>query len=273
MGARFSLTGALASEPLRVPDPWDIGWTFLCARSTASIFRPLATSPKRMGLQRKALLVAEELRLSQVVTAIRSGGTADLAFEELERRDPDAATLGREWFDATIARLVADERITLDGDAYAVPGKLEDDLPDDLARRVDELYQEMDAIAEREADPEDVAAVVVGWEGVEEEGKRTGYSPKAILSLLSDAPVDDVNFAVMDGEAPQIIPVGEWAGYTVGAALCAYLPRAIELATAAETVEREEKKDSSTRPNSSRPGSGTKTTRKRSKPRGSGAGK
>jgi hypothetical protein len=133
----------------------------------------------------------------------------------------------------------------------------------------DELLADIDAERERDQesgprDAEGVASLILGWEGLEENGP-VPYSHERALSLLGDIRVGDSDMAVMNGEGPLKLPDGEFAGYTVGEALCVWIPEQIHVKTLEEQAAIAEKK---ALPESARPsgvGSGTATKEKRTK--------
>jgi hypothetical protein len=118
-----------------------------------------------------------------------------------------------------------------------------------------------------------VADLILGWEGIlGEDGTPVPFSRAGLMSLLSNAPVEDVDLCVMNGDGPLRVPAGPYAGDTVGEALCRYIPKAIIEGTGAEQEALAEKKEPSKTTRSSGRGSttGRKSARsRRTKPKSS----
>jgi hypothetical protein len=234
-----------APGPLKVPDPFGAGWTFHCVRAEAELFAPWRPNAKLRHVQLQQLGAARRIR--------KITEDADKRLEAAVGTDEDSAI---------------EEAL----EAAAV-------IPAEEMEIIDETNEAARAIFE--AQPHDAAAVsrlLVGWEGVTDGEDGDGnpvpvpFSPEAALSLLACEPVGSVNLAVMNGAGPLLLNDGEWAGYTVGAALCHYLPRAIRTATEREVVEQAAKKAPSGEPRSSGRGSGTSRKRKETKRIGPGSG-
>lgn len=112
------------------------------------------------------------------------------------------------------------------------------------------------------SEPSRVAELVTGWSGIlDDEGNEIEFSRERLLSMLSD----EGEMAVMNGNGPAVIASGSYGGFTLGQALCQYLPGAIEDLTLAERVEIESKKTPSESPPVSGGGSVTKAKSKRTK--------
>ena len=228
---------SVTAGPLRIENALLDGFTLLCVRSTAKKFAPFRQEVSRVVLTAKAGGVFRNvLQIS-----------SDLLKDDRPDVDPEDAEAVR-------------ARKREDWAREEEQGKKILAIPEEDFEQMERLNASMAELQEAAPkDPKRVAALVLGWEGVDQGGAPVPFSRDAILSLLSDKAVGDSKCFVTngDGKTPLVMDSGDWAGFTFGEAFCRLIPEAIREATAAEQVEVEEKKDSSAPPPSSGDGSGT----------------
>lgn len=232
MGLTFTPYEGVRSEPLKVEDPLDQGWTFHTVRSDALAFQPFTRPMSLLKIAGSAQASAARLKTLQ-----------DIAESEDEDRAAESVLL---LDDETCAEI------------------------DEANARLAELRLSMPH------KPEQVAALVTGWDGVKDEAADAPFSREALLSLLAD----DYEIEVANGDGTKKIPAseyrwpdGHYAGMTTGEALCRHIPTAVHEQTMLEELKLQEKKVSSAKPRSSGRGSGTSRGTRKTKRIASGKSK
>jgi hypothetical protein len=226
MTLQFTPLEGVRAKPLEIEDPFGAGWTFLTVRTDALSYQPFRAQLGRARIAAEALPHFQKLVQLQEVMADDDDSASDE--ERAERYGEKAALL-------------------LDDEAC--------EALDRQATRLEELRSHSPRT------PEAVGPLVVGWRGMrEDDGTEIPFTRDALLSLLAD----DGPMAVMNGDGkPLVLTSGVYGGYTVGRALCHFLPVAIETQAGAEDVEIEAKKAGSESPPGSGRGSATKKKPKR----------
>lgn len=202
------------------------------------------------GVTAKPLEIEDPLGQGWVLETVRSDS---LAFQPFSRQFSKARAVA-EIDETTLSVLRQIEEATEKGEDAA---GLVKGLDEDSCIAVDSLSSRLSAV-NRNPPAKEVSKLVVGWKGMKDaDGNDIPFSKESLLSLLSDSG----EMAVMNGKGPLVLTGGDYSGYTVGQALCHFLPLAVENATNAEMLKGEDvesKKVRSGSTDSSGRGSGTK---------------
>lgn len=277
--------GAAKAQPLKVEDPFGAGWLFHTVRDDSYMFSPWAAKAQMAGVASASIVIARKLNKAipgglgglkaeehnEALETLRQELTDEPAAREeagnkaLERdrgEDQSQIIAAEEEHRSELDRVRGEHEQALQ-EGIEAQAKLSPDLLADIDRR---NAAESAIMESGPKEPEAIARLVYGWEGVEDDGKSVPFSKDALLSLLSQTKVGDADMVVPNGESgPFVLQEGEFATLTVGEALCLDIPAKIRSMCFLESIGIEEKKTSSTPALSSGCGSGTAGTKPRGK--------